>query len=156
MEKVNKSLWIICYQRFYPVDRTFTNFRNRYMKGIFMRSLCSYVKFPQNCFKITLCVDGPGSSVGIVTELQAGRSGDRIPVWVWFSASVQPGPRAHKFFCTMGIGPFPGVKRDWVVTLTPNPLLVLWSRKSRAIPLLTLWAVRTVQSLIACTVQLNP
>ena len=37
------------------------------------------------------------------------------------------------------------------VTLTPHPLLVLWSRKSRAIPLLPLWAVRPVQSLSACT-----
>ena len=40
------------------------------------------------------------------------------------------------------------------VTLTPQPLLVLWSRKSRAIPLLPLWAVRPVQSLSACTVEL--
>ena len=30
-------------------------------------------------------------------------------------------------------------------------LLVLWSRKSRAIPLLPLWTVRPVQSLSACT-----
>ena len=33
----------------------------------------------------------------------------------------------------------------------PSPLLLLWSRKSRAIPLLPLWAVRSVQSLSACT-----
>jgi len=37
------------------------------------------------------------------------------------------------------------------VTLTPHPLLVLWSRKSRDIPLLPLWAVWPVQSLSACT-----
>jgi len=37
------------------------------------------------------------------------------------------------------------------VTLTPHPLLVPWSRKSRAIPLPFLWAVRPVQSLSACT-----
>jgi len=37
------------------------------------------------------------------------------------------------------------------VTLTPHPHLVQWSRKSRAIPLLPLWAVRPVQSLSACT-----
>ena len=37
------------------------------------------------------------------------------------------------------------------MTLTPHPLLVPWSRKSRAIPLLPLWAVRPVQSLSACT-----
>ena len=33
------------------------------------------------------------------------------------------------------------------MTLTPHPLLVPWSRKRRAIPLLPLWAVRPVQSL---------
>ena len=46
---------------------------------------------------------------------------------------------------------FPGVKSGWSVTLTPHPLLVPWSRKSRAIPVLPLWAVRPVQSLSACT-----
>jgi len=34
---------------------------------------------------------------------------------------------------------------------TPSPLLVPWSRKSRAEPLLSLWIVRPVQSLSACT-----
>jgi len=37
------------------------------------------------------------------------------------------------------------------VTLTSHPLLVPWSRKSRTIPLLTLWDVLPVQSLSACT-----
>ena len=37
------------------------------------------------------------------------------------------------------------------MTLTPHPLLVLLSRKGRAIPLLPLWAVRAVQSFSACT-----
>ena len=37
------------------------------------------------------------------------------------------------------------------MTMTPHPLLVQWSGKSRAIPLLPLWAVRPVQSLSACT-----
>ena len=46
---------------------------------------------------------------------------------------------------------FSGKKRGRGVTLTPHPLLVPWSRKSRTIPLLPLWAVRPVQSLSACT-----
>jgi hypothetical protein len=46
---------------------------------------------------------------------------------------------------------FPGVKSGRSVTLTPHPLLVLWSWKSRAIHLLPLWAVRPVQSLSVCT-----
>jgi hypothetical protein len=51
----------------------------------------------------------------------------------------------------MGIGSFPGVKSGRGVTPTPHPLLVPWSWKGRAIPLLPLWAVRPSQSLSACT-----
>jgi len=42
--------------------------------------------------------------------------------------------------CTMGTWSFPGVKSGRGVTLTPHPLLVSWSRKGSAIPLLPLWA----------------
>jgi len=51
----------------------------------------------------------------------------------------------------MGTGSSLGVKSGRGVTLTPHPLLMPWSRKSRAIPLIPLWAVRPVQSLSACT-----
>jgi hypothetical protein len=71
-----------------------------------------------------------------------------------FSAPVQTGPGAHPASCTKGTGSFPGVKSGRGVTLLPHPVLVPWSRKSRAIPLLSLWTVRLVQSLSACTVQL--
>jgi len=60
-------------------------------------------------------------------------------------------PWAHPVSCKMGTGSFPGVKSGRCVTLTPHPLLVPWSRKSRAIPLLPFWAVRPLQSLSACT-----
>ena len=36
----------------------------------------------------------------------------------------------------MGTGSFPGVKIGRAVTLTTHPLLVPWSRKGRAVPLL--------------------
>jgi len=68
-----------------------------------------------------------------------------------FSAPVQTGPGAHPSSCTMGTGSFPGVKSGRGVTLTPHLLLMPWSWKSRAIPLLPLWAVQPVQSLSACT-----
>ena len=68
-----------------------------------------------------------------------------------FSAPVHTGLGSHPAFCTMGTAFFPGVQSGWDVTLTPHPLLVPWSRKSRAIPLIPLWAVRPVQSLSACT-----
>ena len=42
--------------------------------------------------------------------------------------------------CTIGTGSFPGVKSGRGMLLTTHPLLVPWSLKSRAIPLLTLWA----------------
>ena len=70
------------------------------------------------------------------------------------AAPVQTGRGAHPASCTMGIGSFPGVEIGRGLTLTPQPLLVPWSRKSRAITLLPLWAVQSVQNLSACTVQL--
>ena len=94
---------------------------------------------------------GPGSAVGVATALRAGRSGDRIPVGTRFSAPVQTGNGAHPASCTMGTGSFPGVKSGHGVTLTPHPLLVPWSWRGRAIPLLPLWTVRPVQSLSAST-----
>ena len=83
--------------------------------------------------------------------LRAGRSGNRIPVGARFSAPAQTGPGAHPASCTMGTGSYPGVKSGRGVMLTPLNLLMLWSRKSIAIPLLPLWGVRPVQSLSACT-----
>ena len=84
-------------------------------------------------------------------RLRAGRSGDRIPVGARFSAPVQTGSGAHPASWIMVTGSFLGIKSGRGVTLTPHPLLVPWSWKSRAIPLLPLWAVRPVQSLSACT-----
>ena len=82
---------------------------------------------------------GPGSSVGIATELRAGRSGDRIPVGRDFPP-VQTGPGAHPASYTMGTGSFPGVKNGRGVLLNTHPLLVPRPRKSRIIRLPTLWA----------------
>jgi len=83
--------------------------------------------------------------------LRAGWSGDRILVGARLPAPVQTGPGAHSASCKIGTGSFPGIKSGRGVTLTPHPLLVPWSRKSRAIPLLPVWAVRPVQSLSECT-----
>ena len=67
-----------------------------------------------------------------------------------FSAPVQTGPGAHPASCIMVTGSFPGVKSGRDVTQTPHPLLATWSKKSTAISVLPLWAVRPVQSLSAC------
>jgi hypothetical protein len=50
---------------------------------------------------------GPGSWVGIVTELRTGRSGDRITVGRDFPP-VQTGPGAHPASCTTGTESFQG------------------------------------------------
>jgi hypothetical protein len=70
---------------------------------------------------------GPGSVVGIATELRVGWSGDRIPMGLRFSTPVQTGPGTHVAFCAMGTGSFLEVKCDRGVTLTPHPRLVPWS-----------------------------
>jgi len=81
---------------------------------------------------------GPGSSVGIATELRVGRFGIESR-WGRDFPPVQPGPGAHPGSCKMGTGSFPGVTCGRGVPLTTQPLLVTQSRKSRAIPLPTLW-----------------
>ena len=63
---------------------------------------------------ITSLLIGPDSSVGIATELRAGRSG----IESWWGRDfrpVQTGPGAHPASCTMGTGSFPGVEaaRSW-------------------------------------------
>ena len=83
---------------------------------------------------VLICQSGPGSGVGIATGY--GLDGPGIE-----SRWRRDFPQLSR----------PGVKSGRGVTLTPHPLLVPWSRKSRAIPLLPLWAVRPVQSLSACT-----
>ena len=85
---------------------------------------------------------GPGSSVGIATGY--GLDG---PGRTRFSTPVQTGPGTHPASCTNGYRAFPGGKERPGRDADPSPLLVPWSRKSRAIPLLPLWAVRPVQSL---------
>jgi hypothetical protein len=75
-------------------------------------------------YMITIQTRGPGSSVGIATELRAGQSGDRIPVEARFSAPVETDAEAHPAPCKMGIGSFPVARCGRSVTLTPHALLV--------------------------------
>jgi len=94
---------------------------------------------------------GSGSSVGIATGY--GLDGPEIESR-WgrdFPHLSRPALGSHPASCTMGTGSFPGVKSGRVVTLIPHSFLVPWSRKSRAMLLLPLWAVRPVQCLSACT-----
>jgi hypothetical protein len=62
-----------------------------------------------------------------------------------FFAPVPTCPGAHPAYCTMGTRSFTGVKSGRGLTLTPHPLLVHWSWKSGAIPLLPFMSRTTVQ-----------
>ena len=63
---------------------------------------------------------GPVSSVGIVTELRAGRSGIESR-WGRDFPSVQTGPGAQPASCKMGTGSFPELKCDRGMLLTTHP-----------------------------------
>ena len=113
-------------------------------------SLSSFVLW--HAINITIIfVRRPGSVVGVATGYGLDGPGIESRWGARFSAPIQTGPGAHPSSCTVGTGSFMGVKSGRGVTLTPHPLLVLWSWKSRGIPLLPLWAVRPVQSLSVCT-----
>jgi hypothetical protein len=90
------------------------------------------------------CSGKPGSSVGIVTELRAGRSGIESQ-WGRDFPPTQTGPWAHLASCKMGTRSLPGVKCGRGVLPTTHPLLVPRSWKSRAIPLPTLWVTSALQ-----------
>jgi hypothetical protein len=79
-----------------------------------------------------------GTGIAQSVWLQAGRSGDRIPVGAKYFAHVQTGPGAHPVSYTMGTGVSQVVKRPGRGADQP-PLLALGSRKSRGIPLPNLW-----------------
>jgi len=64
---------------------------------------------------------GPGSSVGIATELRAGQSGIKSR-WGQDFPPVQTGSGAHPASCKIGTGFFLGVKCGRGVLLTIHPL----------------------------------
>jgi len=69
---------------------------------------------------------------------------------------VETGSGAHPASCTMGTASFPGVNCGRGVLLTPHPLLVPRSWKSRAIPLPTLWATtRGVTGTLYLTISMH-
>jgi len=87
---------------------------------------------------VCVCVCGPGSSVGIATELRCWTVRDRIPVRMRFSARPDR-PCGPLSLLYNGYRVFPGGKERPGRAADPSPLLVLRSWKSRAITLPTLW-----------------
>jgi hypothetical protein len=85
---------------------------------------------------------GPGSVVGIATSYGLDGPGIESRWGRDFPHLSRPALGVHPVSsCTMGTGSFHGVKTGQGVTLTLHPLLVPWSWKGNAIPLLPLWAV---------------
>jgi len=84
---------------------------------------CTDIDIRDTLGNILTLICGPGSSVGIATELRARRSGIESR-WGRDFSPVQTGPRAHSASCKMGTGSFPGVKCGRGVLLTTHPLLV--------------------------------
>ena len=71
----------------------------------------------------TCSLYGPGSLVGIATELRARRSGIESR-WRRVFPPVHTGPGAHPASCKISTGSFLGVKCGQGVLLTTHPLLV--------------------------------
>ena len=93
---------------------------------------------------------GPGSSVGTATGYGLDSLGIESRWGRDFPHLSRPVPGATQTPVQWVPGLSWGKERPGH-DAHPSPLLVLWSKKGRAIPLLPLWAVRPVQSLSACT-----
>jgi len=79
--------------------------------------------------------------------LRAGRSGDRIPVGGEVFRTCPDRPWGPPSLLYNGYRLFPGGEERPGRAADLSPLLVPRSRKSIAMPLLPIWAVRPVQSL---------
>jgi len=102
-----------------------------------LHSLCIHTNISEqqllpslSCYSPRLkAIGGLGSVVGIATGYRLGGPG--IKSWWVRDFPHLSSPGAHPASCTMGTRSFLGVKSGWGMTLTPHPLLVPWSWKSR-------------------------
>jgi hypothetical protein len=129
---------------------SFTNYLNRRRTISFKRTV--------NYFKDTSCYL-PIAYIRYVGRV--AQSAQRLATGWTFRGSNPGGRQNFPHLSRPALGPIqPPVQ--WVPSdsrvqstpgrdADPSPLLVPWSWKGRAIPLLPLWAVRSVQSLSACT-----
>jgi hypothetical protein len=154
------AIWIDVFHQWIQITADFPILKNG-------QHFSFHIRLPQSCTKFFIS----HSSSTVLRQIRpcvvCSQYYARIASLLWWLCYVVPFPAGAKMFCplqsvqtscgahpascTMGTGSFPGVKSGRGLTLTPHPLLVPWSWKSRAIPLLPLWAVRSVQSISACT-----
>ena len=139
---VTAIVHMLCFKLRYPLCDTRIRIERRNITCkcsiIFQQIQQLHVSAIKHCEYVCVCGGGPGSSVGIATELRAGRSGIESR-WGEGFPPVQTGPGAHPASCKIGTGSFPGVKCGRGVLLTTHTLLMQWSRKSRATLLTNLW-----------------
>jgi len=112
---------------------------------------CCYTSLDRNIFHSHLPQFCAGSSVGIVTGYGRDGPGNKSRWGRGFPHLSRPalGPTQPPVQWVPGL--HRGLKSGWGVRITPHPLLTSRSRRSTAITLLPLWAVRPVQNLSACT-----
>jgi hypothetical protein len=104
-------------------------------------------KVDQNC---ALLGCGPGSVVSIATGYWL--DGPRIESrWGKIFRTCPDRPWGPPSLLYNGYRVFSGGKERPGRDVDPSPLLVPWSKKDKAIPILPLWAARPVQILSACT-----
>ena len=108
-----------------------------FLKIVWFKFLLSFYRGP--CSSVGIATGyglyGPGSNPG------GGEIFRTCPDRTW-------GPPSLLY---NGYRVFPGGKERPGRAADPSPLLMPWPRKSRATPLLSLWAIRPVQRLSACT-----
>jgi hypothetical protein len=108
-------------------------------------SCCSLPRFPpphDDTCKISPVLHQLGSVVGIATGYGLHGPGVESRWRRDFPHLSRPALGSIQLSCGLDTGSFPRVKSGRCVTLISHLVLVPWPRKSRAIPLLPLWAVR--------------
>ena len=106
----------------------------------------------RKCGDLQTVQRGPGSVVGIATGYRLDVPGIKSR-WAGgdISRTCPDQPWGPPSLLYNGFRVFPGGKEQPGRDADPSHLLVPWSWKGRAIPLLPLWAVQPVQSLSTCT-----
>ena len=92
--------------------RVYQFLRDSTLSSITVKYFNSYRKYTLYYYELLITThfqSGPGSSVGIATELRAGRSGIESRCGREFPPA-QTGPGAQPASCKMGNGSFPGLK----------------------------------------------
>ena len=108
------------------------------------------VDISNNISSLYFSLVGRDGSVGIVPDYGLGGPGSNPGGGETFRTCSDL-PWSPPSFLYNGYRGFPRGKERPGCDADPSPLLMPWSRKSRAIPLLPLWPVRSVHSLSACT-----